>query len=66
MGMRLPTDKNFVIVAIEVEDVLNFGEQCTPAVEEAIPRAVDVVLAELEGNGAEPTERVGELSQEIG
>jgi Ni,Fe-hydrogenase maturation factor len=45
---------------------LNFGEQCTPAVEEAIPRAVDAVLAELEGNGADPTERVGELSQEIG
>ncbi len=66
MGMRLPTDKDFVIVAIEVEDVLNFGEQCTPAVEEAIPRAVDVVLAELERNGAEPTERAGELSPEIG
>jgi len=66
MGMRLPADKDFVIVAIEVEDVLNFGEQCTPAVEEAIPRAVDVVLAELERNGAEPTERAGELSPEIG
>lgn len=48
MGMSIPDDDNFVIVAVEVEDVWTFGEQCTPAVEEAIPRAVDAVLGELE------------------
>jgi Ni,Fe-hydrogenase maturation factor len=49
MGMQLPDDEGFVIIAIEVEDVLTFGEECTPAVAEAIPRAVEVVLAELGG-----------------
>ncbi|MEA3375668.1 MAG: hydrogenase maturation protease [Chloroflexota bacterium] len=48
MGLRLPDDKDFLIVAIEVEDVLSFGEECTPAVQRAIPLAVDMVLAELE------------------
>lgn len=48
MGLRLPDDEDFVIVAVEVEDVLSFGEECTPAVQRAIPRAVDMVLAEFE------------------
>jgi hydrogenase maturation protease len=48
MGMQLPADENFVIVAVEVEEVWTFGEECTPAVAEAIPRAVEVILAELE------------------
>jgi hydrogenase maturation protease len=48
MGMTLPDDEDFVIVAVEVEDVLTFGEECTPVVEEAIPQAVEAVLAELE------------------
>lgn len=55
MGLTLPDDKDFVIVGIEVEDVLTFAETCTPAVQEAVPRAVDIVLAELEsakGGGA--------------
>lgn len=47
MGLTLPSDEDFVIVAIEVEDVLTFGEECTPAVREVIPRAVDIVLDEL-------------------
>lgn len=51
MGLTLPDDDNFIIVAIEVEDVLTFSEACTPAVENAILRAVDVVLAQLQ-NGA--------------
>jgi hypothetical protein len=29
--------------------VLTFDEECTPTVEAAIPRAVEAVLAELEG-----------------
>jgi hydrogenase maturation protease len=48
MGMQLPADEDFVIVAVEVEEVWTFGEECTPAVTEAIPRAVGAVLAELE------------------
>jgi len=47
MGMMLPDDENLIIIAIEVEDVLTFGEECTPAVAEAVPRAVEAVLAEL-------------------
>jgi hydrogenase maturation protease len=53
MGMTLPEDDDFLIIAIEVEDVLSFGEECTPAVEEAVPRAVDAVLAELEAEEGE-------------
>jgi hypothetical protein len=34
-------------VGIEAEDVLTFSEQCTPAVEAAIPRAVEEVLKAL-------------------
>ncbi len=48
MGMQLPADEDFVIIAVEVEEVWTFGEECTPAVADAIPRAVEVVLAELE------------------
>jgi len=48
MGMQLPADEDFAIIAIEVEEVWTFGETCTPAVAEAIPRAVEAVLAELE------------------
>jgi len=48
MGMKLPDDEAITIIAIEVEDVLTFGEDCTPAVAAAIPRAVEAVLAELE------------------
>jgi len=47
LGLTLPDDENFVIIAIEVEDPFTFGEGCTPAVEKAVPRAVDAVLAEV-------------------
>ena len=47
IGMAMPKDEDIVIVAVEVEDVLAFGEACTRAVADAIPRAVEVVLAEL-------------------
>jgi hydrogenase maturation protease len=49
LGMSLPRDRDLVIVASEVEDVLTFGETCTPAVTMAIPRAADAVLAALAG-----------------
>jgi hydrogenase maturation protease len=47
MGMQVPADEDFVIIAIEVEEVWTFGEECTLAVAEAIPCAVEAVLAEL-------------------
>ena len=52
MGMTLPDDGHFVIIAVEVEEVLTFGEECTPTVEKAIPQAVEAVLAELGVTGS--------------
>jgi hypothetical protein len=47
MGLDLPSDEAITILAIEAEDVLTFSETCTPAVAAAIPRAVQVLMAEL-------------------
>jgi hydrogenase maturation protease len=49
MGLALPDDENILILAVEVVDVLTFGEACTPEAAAAIPRAVEAVLAELAG-----------------
>ncbi len=38
---RMP--KDIKIVAIEVEDAESFGEECTPKVREAIPKAVETI-----------------------
>lgn len=46
LDMSLPDNEAIVIIAIEVEDVLTFGETCTPRVQAAIPRAVQMVLEE--------------------
>ncbi|GAB6187521.1 hydrogenase maturation protease [Thermopirellula anaerolimosa] len=43
MGLVLPTDDRLVLVAVEAADILTFGEACTPAVEAAIPHAVEAV-----------------------
>jgi len=42
LGMKLPTD--VTIFAVEVENILEFSEQSTPAVAEAIPIVVEMVL----------------------
>ena len=42
LGMALP--ETIEILAVEAEDVLTFGETCTPAVAAAIPVATDLVL----------------------
>ena len=42
IGMKLPLD--FSIFAVEVENILDFNEQPTPAVDAAIPVVVDMVL----------------------
>lgn len=47
LGMSLPPDEAIDLIAIEVEDVLEFGEACTPAVTAAIPGAADAVLSKL-------------------
>jgi hydrogenase maturation protease len=47
-GLKLPEDQNILLVGIEVEDILNFGEACTPAVAAAVPRAVGEVLRLLD------------------
>lgn len=47
LGMDLPADEDVILLAVEVEDVLSFGETCTPAVTKAIPLAVEAALTEL-------------------
>jgi hydrogenase maturation protease len=46
--MHLPPNENILLVGIEAEDVVNFSEGCTPAVEAAIPRGVRAVVEALE------------------
>ena len=46
--VSLPANERIILVGIEAEDILNFSEQCTPAVEAAIPQAVEMVLKILE------------------
>jgi hydrogenase maturation protease len=46
-GAALPADEAIECVGIEVEDVVTFGEDCTRAVQEAVPAAVGAVLEAL-------------------
>jgi hydrogenase maturation protease len=46
IGLHLPSD--FIIYAIEVENIMDFSEQPTPAVAEAIPKVTAAVLNELQ------------------
>jgi len=48
LGVHLPADENILLVGIEADDILTFGEACTPAVTAAIPQAVQAVLEALE------------------
>lgn len=52
LGLRMP--KDIAIVAVEVENVTTFGEACTPLVQAAIERAVEMVLRELESPDEAP------------
>jgi hydrogenase maturation protease len=45
LGLALP--RSVEIFAIEAEDVVTFGETCTPAVTAAVPVAADLVLQSL-------------------
>jgi hydrogenase maturation protease len=44
LGIKLPEDDAFTIIAVEAQDVLNFGETPTLAVAAALPAAVEMVL----------------------
>ena len=48
IGLELP--KEIIIYAIEVENVIDFGEELTPAVAAALPEATVAVLEELQTN----------------
>jgi hydrogenase maturation protease len=43
-GMKLPENDRILLVGIEVEDVITFGETCTPAVLAAVSPAVEDIL----------------------
>lgn len=46
-GAHLPPSSAITLVGIGVEDVIHFGEDLTPKVEGAVPRAVEVVESVL-------------------
>jgi len=47
-GVPLPRDEDILLVGIEAEDVVTFGEDCTPAVRAAIAPASKIVLEAVE------------------
>ncbi len=47
LGAPLPADENVHIIAVEAVDVLTFGENCTPPVAAAIPKATKLALSWL-------------------
>lgn len=47
-GAHLPADDDVILIGIEAEDVETFGETMTPAVEAAVPAAVEAVLTVIE------------------
>ena len=53
VGAALPETDDVLVVAVEAADVTSFGEECTPQVDAAIPRAVETVLRELGPGGDE-------------
>jgi hydrogenase maturation protease len=46
LGYQVPGE--ITIYAVEVENILEFGEEPTPAVAAAIPEVVESILAELD------------------
>jgi hydrogenase maturation protease len=47
-GAQLPADDQILLVGVEAADILTFGDQLTPAVEQAIPQAIVLVLEFLD------------------
>ena len=46
-GAHLPKDEDILLIAIEAADVTTFEESLSPEVEQAVPAAVEAVLAAL-------------------
>jgi hydrogenase maturation protease len=46
-GYPLPPEDAIEVVAVVVQEVFSFGEECTPAVAAAIPQAADLVLERI-------------------
>jgi hydrogenase maturation protease len=46
-GVPLPENRHILLVAIEVQDILTFGETCTPAVQAAVVPAAREVIETL-------------------
>jgi hydrogenase maturation protease len=57
-GAQLPADDQILLVGVEAVDILTFGDQLTPAVEQAIPRAITLVLEALDTFPPGPAEGV--------
>lgn len=51
-GVSLPPNESIMLIGIEAENVLDFSERCTPAVEAAIPKAVEMAIEILEELGS--------------
>jgi hydrogenase maturation protease len=47
-GACLPDNAQIRLIGVEAEDIVTFAEQCTPAVQAAIPRAAKEVLRILD------------------
>ncbi|HUW13998.1 MAG TPA: hydrogenase maturation protease [Anaerolineae bacterium] len=62
LGLPLPRDENFTILAVEAEDVLTFGETCTEQVQAAIPALASKVLEELRRTAGEVQDDDGHAS----
>ena len=48
-ALDLAMPQKITIFAVEAKDITTFSEKCTPAVEQAIPEVVKMVLEELVG-----------------
>ncbi len=59
-GVALPDDDNILLIGIEVEDVINFGEACTASVQAAVPRAVECALEALDAWPASESTPLGD------
>jgi len=47
LGLSVPKDENIAIIAVGISPGYFFSEECSPAVEKAIPVAAEMVMKEL-------------------
>ena len=45
--LKIPMPEKVVVIGIQADDILTFGETLTPALAKAVPEAVNLVLEEL-------------------